>query len=82
MTVQAGLGLGARTVLAALVLGPCGASAPSKPFVDFLVAVTDETFVQRASDPHGRPSYVEEHVEDVLEIGYCPWSGRIVGVKP
>lgn len=30
----------------------------------------------------GRPSYVEEHVEDYLPIGYCPWGARIVAVKP
>ena len=26
----------------------------------------------------GLPSYVEEHVEDFLGVGYCPWSGRII----
>lgn len=29
----------------------------------------------------GLPSYVEENLEDFLVrgVGYCPWSGRIVG---
>lgn len=30
----------------------------------------------------GRPSYVEEHVEDYVPIGYCPWGARIVALKP
>jgi hypothetical protein len=30
----------------------------------------------------GRPSYVEEHVAEFVPIGYCPWSGRVVGVRP
>lgn len=31
----------------------------------------------------GRPSYVEENLEEFLrpEVGYCPWSGRIVGER-
>ena len=124
----------AAATLGCLLSASCGTSEPSAPFVDFVVAVTDETFVLRASDPEtiaaayenlrggngrfpigplrqgdggfnapwswhidpdearltevaievcdGRPSYVEEHVEDFLAIGYCPWSGRIVGVRP
>lgn len=124
----------AGAALAALAFVSCGSSEPSRPFVDFVVAVTDETFVLRVSDPEtvtaayenlrggnsrfpigplrrgdggfnapwswhidpdgarlteaaievcdGRPSYVEGHVEDFLGIGYCPWGGRIVGVKP
>jgi hypothetical protein len=31
----------------------------------------------------GRPSYVEENLDDFLMpgVGYCPWSGRIVGER-
>jgi hypothetical protein len=124
----------AAVLLAALTLGSCGTSEPSGGFVDFVVSVTDETFVLRVGDPEtitaaydslrgansrfpigplrrgdggfnapwswhidpdearlteaaievcdGRPSYVEAHVEDFLGIGYCPWGGRIVGVRP
>jgi hypothetical protein len=124
----------AAAALGCLMSASCGTSEPSAPFVDFVVAVTDETFVLRASDPEtiaaayenlrggnarfpigplrqgdggfnapwswhidpdearltevaievcdGRPSYVEEHVEDFLGIGYCPWGGHIVGVRP
>ena len=127
-------GVAAAATLGCLMSASCGTSEPSAPFVDFVVAVTDETFVLRASDPEtiaaaydnlrggngsfpigplrqgdggfnapwswhidpdearltevaievcdGRPSYVEEHVEDFLAIGYCPWGGRIVGVRP
>jgi sterol desaturase/sphingolipid hydroxylase (fatty acid hydroxylase superfamily) len=28
----------------------------------------------------GRPSYVEEHLEDFL-AGYCPWGARVVGLR-
>jgi hypothetical protein len=124
----------AAAALGFLMSASCGTNDPSVAFVDFVVAVTDETFVLRASDPEtiaaayenlrggnarfpigplrqgdggfnapwswhidpdearftevaievcdGRPSYVEEHVEDFLSIGYCPWGGRIVGVRP
>jgi hypothetical protein len=30
----------------------------------------------------GRPSYVETHLEDFLALGYCPWDGRVVSVRP
>ena len=30
----------------------------------------------------GRPSYVEAHVEEYARVGYCPWGGRIIGVRP
>ncbi len=26
----------------------------------------------------GTPSYVDEHVEDFVAVGYCPWSARLV----
>ncbi len=123
----------AGAAVAALLFGSCGTSEPSGPFVDFVVAVTDETFVLRVEDPEtisaayenmrggnsrfpigplrrgnggfnapwswhidpaevrlaeaaielcdGRPSYVEEHVEDYVTAGYCPWGGRVVAVK-
>jgi hypothetical protein len=29
----------------------------------------------------GRPSYVEENLDDFLMVGYCPWSGRIVSER-
>ncbi|HET7291090.1 MAG TPA: hypothetical protein VFM88_01570 [Vicinamibacteria bacterium] len=125
----------AGAAVAALLFGSsCGTSEPSGPFVDFVVAVTDETFVLRVADPEtisaayqnlrgansrfpigplrqgdggfnepwswhidpgevrltevaielcdGRPSYVEDHVDDYLAAGYCPWGGRIVAVRP
>jgi hypothetical protein len=127
-------GTAVAALVAGLGLGACERSEPSEPFVDFVVAVTGETFVLRSGDPEtialaydamrgenqrfpigplrrgdggfnapwswhidpaearltevaievcdGKPSYVEEHVEDFLRIGYCPWAGRIVGVKP
>jgi len=125
-------GAGAALVAAAAL--SCGGSEPSGPFVDFVAAVEDETFVLRVADQatisaaydnlrggnsrfpigplrtgdggfnapwswhldpdevrlaevaievcDGRPSYVEEHVEDYVAVGYCPWGARIVGVKP
>ena len=30
----------------------------------------------------GTPSYVESHVDAFVQLGYCPWSARIVGVRP
>lgn len=30
----------------------------------------------------GRPSYVEERLADFLALGYCPWGGRVVAVRP
>jgi hypothetical protein len=30
----------------------------------------------------GRPSYVEEHLDDFLGLGYCPWGARVVSVRP
>jgi hypothetical protein len=30
----------------------------------------------------GRPSYVEQHLADYLPLGYCPWGGRVVAVRP
>lgn len=26
----------------------------------------------------GRPSYVNSHIDDYLQVGYCPWGARIV----
>jgi hypothetical protein len=28
----------------------------------------------------GRPSYVEQHVDDYVAIGYCPWGARVVKI--
>ena len=123
----------ASVVLVALGVGCCG-SEPDRPFTEFIVAVGEESFVVRASDPEtirlghenirgaisvfpigplrrgdggfntpwswhldpdrvrftevaievcdGAPSYVEEHVDEYAQIGYCPWGGRVVGVRP
>jgi hypothetical protein len=30
----------------------------------------------------GTPSYVEAHVDDFVPVGYCPWSARIIGIRP
>jgi len=30
----------------------------------------------------GRPSYVEVHVDEYRRVGYCPWGGRVTGVRP
>jgi hypothetical protein len=29
----------------------------------------------------GRPSYVESHVPDFIQVGYCPWSARLLELK-
>jgi hypothetical protein len=131
MRLAIGLTLVLATSLGAL---GCGGSDPDNPFTEFVIAVDDETFVLRVSDPEtirlgfanlrgeasvfpigplvrgdggfnapwswhidpaavrfteiaievcdGRPSYVEEHVDDFVPIGYCPWGGRVVGVRP
>lgn len=123
----------AGLLLVALGSGSCG-SEPDEAFTEFIVAVGEESFVVRASDPEtirlgyenlrgglsvfpigplragdggfntpwswhldpdrvrftevaievcdGAPSYVEEHVDEYTQIGYCPWGGRVVGVRP
>ena len=121
-------------VVASLAAFGCGGGEPDNPFTEFVIAVENETFVVRVSDPDtirlgfanlrgdasvfpigpllrgdggfnapwawhidpaavrftevaievcdGRPSYVQEHVDDYLSIGYCPWGGRVVAVRP
>lgn len=29
-----------------------------------------------------RPSYVEQHLEQFLAVGYCPWGGRVIAIRP
>jgi hypothetical protein len=128
-----------RFVMAMVATGlaHCGDTSndPSPAHVDFLVAVNDQVFTLRLTDPDaiaaaqanfrgqntqfpigpfregnggfnapwswhidpagaqmteiaievcdGEPNYVEAHVQDYLQVGsYCPWGGRIVGVRP
>jgi hypothetical protein len=28
----------------------------------------------------GRPSYVSEHVQDYVSVGYCPWAAKVIKV--
>jgi hypothetical protein len=28
----------------------------------------------------GRPSYVNDHLDDYLRVGYCPWGARVVSL--
>jgi hypothetical protein len=28
----------------------------------------------------GRPSYVQQHIDDFVAIGYCPWGAKIIKV--
>jgi hypothetical protein len=124
--------LGLRLLLALAPLS-CDGDA-QRPYADFVVAVENERFALRASDPEtirlaresmrgghsifpigplrrgdggfnapwswhidpdqvrmaeaaievcdGRPSYVEEHVDDYLAVGYCPWAARVIALKP
>ncbi len=44
-------GLRAALALVAFVSASCGDSGPSGPFTEFVVAVNDQTFVLRLSDP-------------------------------
>jgi hypothetical protein len=30
----------------------------------------------------GEPSYVQANLADYLQFGYCPWSARVVAVRP
>jgi hypothetical protein len=30
----------------------------------------------------GTPSYVEAHVDDFVQVSYCPWSARVIGIRP
>jgi hypothetical protein len=118
--------------LAALFLCSCDGQSPSRAYTNFLVAVGQETFLFRSTDPEtirlatesfagrnrffplgplragdggfnapwswhldpaetrlveaaievcdGTPSYVEAHRADFPT--YCPWSARIVAIRP
>lgn len=62
-----------------LVRGDGGFNAPWSWHID-PAAVRFTEFAIEVCD--GRPSYVQEHVDDFVAIGYCPWGGRVVGVRP
>jgi hypothetical protein len=54
----------ALLAFAAVTLASCGDTGPDAPFVDFVVAVDDQTFVLRVSDP------------ETIAAGYANLRGR------
>jgi hypothetical protein len=127
----------AAVASAALVCAGCsGDGSPERPTPtpDFVIAVGNETFVMRTTDPDtarraldnlnrrnrmfpigplrvgnggfnapwswhldpdavrmtesavevcdAKPSYVEAHRDAFLQVGFCPWAGQVVAVRP
>jgi hypothetical protein len=68
-----------RFPIGPLVSGDGGFNAPWSWHIDPARMHLTEVAIEVCD---GRPSYIEAHVDDYTRTGYCPWSGRIVGVRP
>ena len=81
--IQAGLdllnGRGQRFPIGPLRTGDGGFNAPWSWHIDPASLKFTEVAIEVCD---GTPSYVETHVEEYARVGYCPWGGRIVGVRP
>lgn len=68
-----------RFPIGSLVPGNGGFNAPWSWHVDPTSLRLTEVAIEVCD---GRPSYVEAHVNEYAHTGYCPWGGRIIGVRP
>lgn len=82
-TIRLGLdvlnGRAQRFPIGPLVPGDGGFNAPWSWHIDPAAMKLTEVAIEVCD---GRPSYVEEHVDEYARTGYCPWGGRIIGVRP
>jgi hypothetical protein len=72
-------GRGQRFPVGRLLEGDGGFNAPWSWHIDPATLTFTEVAIEVCD---GTPSYVEAHVEEYARVGYCPWGGRVTGVRP
>jgi hypothetical protein len=60
-------------------MASCSGARASPPSGEFLVGVRMAEAAIEVCD--GIPSYVETHLDEFLDVGYCPWSARVVAIR-